>query len=725
MSYFVVTWLNIINLFTLSVLLSLSIYHFVIYMGRRSYKLEEANLFFAIFAFSYFVILLLNTYFPMIPAFEDIQSKVFAPFLELTIAFVSSFFCTLFILRSFGIEKSSSKYLVPGIVFFALSGMVTLIRFFVSSQVYSDRFYQPAVILVAIGIFLLLGGAVFQIVKLRIPWKSSRLLVFLGLAIIVVENLMERILWTLGYAQNWNSYFLSAFAMFLFSFSLARKFNQEYYQLDRLKKKLHQEVRDKTAELQTAMDRLKAMDKEKTTFYLRAAHETKTPLTLVKNYLEKMMKTQGNSKEFQIIHRNLDSLIYDMNQLMDMEKFQENRTLFNHDQYCDIHQQIEQLKPLFIERAKKKTIELKFQLTSSCWVQADPSSINRILFNLFDNAYKNSNKESTILFYLHKEQDKVQLKVQDHGRGIPDKDQESIFKLFSQAQVESQSQQGIGMGLFVIKQIVDSLEGNITLESSLGIGSAFTVELKAVQGTKAIGESPEIEIHGASQWSVAQAAILVVEDNQDLRDFLVEEFSSLCEVHSAGNGAEALEILERETPDLIISDIMMPEMDGLELFTHVLEREEHRSIPFLFLTARNSNQEKIDQLNRGAVDYISKPFSIDEVIAKAGSLIRFSHEKQDAVMNETVLALQSIVKGKKKSGQNDQSQFEARLKAEGVTPRQQEIILLIAQGQEYKEIAYSLDLSPKTINRHMQILYKKYQVNNKIELLNYFQSGGA
>lgn len=489
-------------------------------------------------------------------------------------------------------------------------------------------------------------------------------------------------------------------------------------------------------------DELIYLNKQRTTFFMNLAHETKTPLTLILNNLDKFIKLNGSSKEIQIIKNNVDKLKRDMVNFFDTEKIELGRMVYRHTKPTNISERTAINLDLFNSWARSKNIKILSEIEKDVFVKIDDAAFDRIINNLVDNAMKyNNNKTSGFTkVQVFSKNEKVYLVVEDNGIGIDTFELDNIFKPYYQINHEKSNEQGIGLGLSIVSGIIDEANGAIVLSSKKGTGTIITVSFEAYRPTETelhsykerteMLKSPEYVTSAPINKTVTKdeslmnafkPILLVLEDNIDLLTYLIGELNNEYNVFSAINGLNALEILKKiPVPDLIISDIMMNEMDGLEFVKHIKSIPKLANIPFIFVSARVSPNERLIGLETGAVDYMIKPFSIDELKLKISTLIKHDHKQKDNFLNKIKEMLYSNTSDY--TGQVEEAGREfiikSNCKAMGVTDREYDVDKLLAEGKTYETVAGELHISKKTVARHINNLYQKLGVNNKISLLN-------
>jgi signal transduction histidine kinase/DNA-binding NarL/FixJ family response regulator len=515
---------------------------------------------------------------------------------------------------------------------------------------------------------------------------------------------------------------------FVFAIALARKTNKDFYDLQELKENLEQKVLEKTRELQEANTRIEENNELRRNYFINLAHETRTPLTLISNYLDRYIKTSGPSKELGIVKENFDKLKDEMIRFLDVEKYEKGLVKYDHHEILNLSESIKRKVPLYKEHALLHQMELSVEIEDSVFIRGDQSAIDSIINNLFENAVKYSEEGSSIKIVLHKTGMKALLKMSDTGLGIDEEKLKNIFQPYYQVSRTKLNKQGLGMGLFIVKSIVESLKGKIEVKSVVNKGTAFTIYFPAVAEGLQESENGELNENFLPKHDKVKLSevsfvaerknIMVIEDNSDMLNYLAEELSEDYNIFTAENGINALKLL-KTTPniDLILSDVMMDQMDGYSFYEHISKNGNYAAIPFIILTARSNDNEKIEMLTKGVTDYLYKPFSIDELKAKIQSVHINIKNQRATVLNETLNAVQRQICSENGSEKNKWANFELIRRKHDLTTRQVEIIKLVELGLEYKQIADKLNISVKTTHRHIQNLFEKFSVHSKIELL--------
>ena len=245
----------------------------------------------------------------------------------------------------------------------------------------------------------------------------------------------------------------------------------------------------KVLELEKANKNLEMACKQKTDFFISLAHETKTPLTLIRNYLDKYIKKAGMDEDIIIIKQNIDNLLRTIVHFLDAEKINRGQIYYNHDQATDISSLTTGIIPLFKELAAKKDVHIDADIQPGIHIRIDPFAANTIINNLIDNAIKYTHNNGRVTVQLYRFQGKIILKIIDTGIGISKEQQESLFQPLYEQQKRKQRIHGMGIGLFIVKHIIDSIDGDICVESKLNKGTTISITInkdRVTTGVKSI-----------------------------------------------------------------------------------------------------------------------------------------------------------------------------------------------------------------------------------------------
>ena len=374
------------------------------------------------------------------------------------------------------------------------------------------------------------------------------------------------------------------------------------------------------------------MDEMKLRFLTNVSHEFRTPLTLILTPLQKLMEQEGsasNHKLLEVIDRNAKNLLNLVNQLLDFRKLELHGMRYN-PSYADMVRFLKGISDNFEEAFGKKNIEFSFvHEVDKFMLSFDSDKLQKVMMNLLSNALKFTPPHGavTLKFGLDDELNMVHISIKDTGVGIKNEDIDKIFERFYQSATNKKlGLSGSGIGLNLAKEMVQLHKGSINVESSEGEGATFTVSLpieklneQAQENIeKAEEELPEPDEEVAVK---GKPVVLLVEDNEDFRTFMKDTLLEKFTVHEAEDGQIGYEMVHKLMPDLIISDVMMPNKDGLELCQMLRSDIKTSHIPIILLTARTADEDKIKGLENGADDYITKPFNMELLLLRINSLL--------------------------------------------------------------------------------------------------------
>jgi signal transduction histidine kinase len=406
---------------------------------------------------------------------------------------------------------------------------------------------------------------------------------------------------------------------------------------------------------------LAEIDRAKTTFFTNISHEFRTPLTLMLGPLEDLAANEkadskisnADRQELKRVHRNATRLLKLVNNLLEFSRIEAGRATANY-QRTDLPTYTTDLASVFRAATEKAGIELNIRCAPfRSAVAIDREMWEKIVSNLISNAFKFTFHGSiSVQLQEDPERDEFTLTVADTGIGIAETELPRIFERFHRVQGgQGRSFEGTGIGLALVHELVRLHGGTMQVASQVGKGSTFAVTIPCRQ-TAESAQGPSTALsrpnHLASDYSEeiarwlpneiegtthrpshdetanhesrpGRARILLADDNADMRDYVERLLSGSWDVLRASNGKEALETAERECPELIITDVMMPEMDGFELLKALRANRETHSIPVIMLSARAGEEAQIEGLEAGADDYLIKPFSARELIARVGT----------------------------------------------------------------------------------------------------------
>lgn len=396
-------------------------------------------------------------------------------------------------------------------------------------------------------------------------------------------------------------------------------------------------------------------------FFTNVSHELRTPLTLIISPLESMMKDTADEKrldKLKLMHRNALRLLTLVNQLLD---FRKNEVAGLHLSLSegDVVAYVQNICSSFLMLSEKKNVHLTFfSAIDHLNMAFDEDKVGKIVMNLLSNAFKftpEGGRVDVSIDVLKEVPEMLEIKVSDTGTGISDENKEHIFERFYQVEQEGDNHQstGSGIGLSLVRDFVTLHGGTVRVFDNVGTGSVFVVDIpvkhkeSASEGSELScetntlrseehilssdeeeppsGQTPEEVLAEAEK---DKPLALIVDDNEDLIDFMKDALSLYFRVKSAANGREAWQIIPDLMPDIIVSDVMMPEMDGNELCRWVKSDKRTSNIPFILLTAKQAVEDKVEGLTIGADDYVTKPFNVEVLVLRMRKLIDWSRKNK-------------------------------------------------------------------------------------------------
>lgn len=414
--------------------------------------------------------------------------------------------------------------------------------------------------------------------------------------------------------------------------------------------RIRKEQRRKEAE------KLKELDAMKTRFFTNISHEFRTPLTLILGQNEQLQAAIEDKKlqnRLTMVGRNGHRLLDLINQVLDVAKLEAGGMHLERSRL----NAISYFKHIFFSfesLAEEKGISLSFDSKlDSLDTAFDIKKMERVIFNLLSNAVKFTPEGGQIEMSVLRSSDHLKITISDTGLGINAEQLPYIFDRFYQADSsENQAKPGTGIGLSLVKELVDLHEGQISVKSEVGQGTTFDIRLPLVEdlaqfelkqtetqlSPAALPSNTLAAIEGEAVASEQQAQILLIEDNPDVRAFVREQLLDFgYQVHTAKDGLEGVEIALDLIPDLIISDIMMPRLDGYGVAKALKSDPKSSHIPLILLTSKASEESKIEGLEQGIDDYLLKPFNSRELKVRISNLIEQRKRLRERFSTATVI----------------------------------------------------------------------------------------
>lgn len=423
---------------------------------------------------------------------------------------------------------------------------------------------------------------------------------------------------------------------------------------------------------------LAELDRAKTVFFSNVSHEFRTPLTLMLGPIEAMLERARPSanvsrQELQLVHRNSMRLLKLVNTLLDFSRIEAGRIQAAYEP-TELGAFTEEIASAF--RSAMDSAGLQFLI--DCPPLVEPAYVDRdmwekIVLNLVSNAFKFT-LEGTISVRLRDTGDRIELAVEDTGAGIPQNELAHIFDRFHRVEgARGRTHEGSGIGLALVHELVRLHAGSIRVESSLGMGTTFAVSIpkgtahlpaghvRSAPAVSSKGVTGSVYVDEALHWlpeaarsmeadhlfaaDTVQAPhvqnitgrILLADDNADMRAYVRRLLGEHYDIEAVGNGEEALAAARRQRPDLVLTDVMMPGLDGFGLLRELRAGDETRSIPVILLSARAGEEARVEGLTAGADDYIVKPFTARELLARVGAHVSMNRLRGETAERERAL----------------------------------------------------------------------------------------
>ncbi|MFN8348767.1 MAG: two-component regulator propeller domain-containing protein [Spirosomataceae bacterium] len=419
---------------------------------------------------------------------------------------------------------------------------------------------------------------------------------------------------------------------YLFYLAVVSYLGYRWYQSQLNRVRLQQQLLYKDKET----ERLAELDQIKTNFFTNISHEFRTPLTLILSPLEELQKETPARPVFQLMYRNAQQLLSLINQLLDLSKLEAGQ-MKPEVQRTELVRFFRTLAGSFSSLAETRKIPFELIQNRSSFIGLlDKDKTEKIVSNLLSNAFKftESGKKVTLSIHYADDNRHFVIKVRDEGIGVAQENAAKIFDRFYQIDTtQHRKYEGTGIGLALVKELAEVLKGRIQVSSQEGIGTVFEVELPIDpddQNDLPPEDTPFFApfMVSAIQEPVSDAAqlleniLLVVDDNADIRAYIRSIFEKDYHVIEAVHGKEGIEKAIAFIPDIVISDLMMPEMDGFEFCEQLKSNEKTSHIPIVMLTAKATLEDRIEGFELGADEYLTKPFSTAEIKARVKNLIK-------------------------------------------------------------------------------------------------------
>lgn len=387
-------------------------------------------------------------------------------------------------------------------------------------------------------------------------------------------------------------------------------------------------------------------------FFTNITHELLTPLTILSASVDEMKQmAPGYKDQYKVMANNINRLIRLLQQILEFRKAETGNLklrVSESDLAQFVHRSVDSFRPLM----KKKDMQFSLSCSPEPFIAYfDPDKVDKVLYNLLSNASKYNRSGGMVSVELtSSEENFACLTVKDNGSGISKEAQKNLFKRFYEGDYRKFKTIGTGIGLSLVRDLVLLHHGTITVESEEGQGAAFIVtfpilstfyEADEIERTsieqpdfsttsdETAEEEQETLLSDETDYPKDEPAtteyphtLLIVEDNEDLLQLMVKLLGAEYRIFTATNGKEAIDIIEQEDVDLIVSDVMMPEMDGIEFCRHIKNNLDTSHIPIILLTAKNKEEDRVEAYESGADGFISKPFNLSVLHARITNLLR-------------------------------------------------------------------------------------------------------
>lgn len=429
---------------------------------------------------------------------------------------------------------------------------------------------------------------------------------------------------------------------------------------------------------------------QKINFFLGMVHEIRTPLTMIRLALDNVIESRAEDTDsVRSLRENLNYLQETVNGILTFHKRDSQGTALILSR-TDMVRMCRNILARFHDSAKLRNIVLRSELPDSpVYVMADESFLSKIVINLLGNAFKYAGSQVTLS--LSECDGHALIKVTDDGPGVRDEEKEKIFEMFYKASGDKIAEaSGLGVGLAYSRKLAQDHDGTLVLDDTHVGGASFVLRLPLVQDNYEVienmaGDEDVSVMHGD------KLKVVVVDDNVELVTNLERLLSKWYSVRVAYNGEEALKVIEQDATDIVVSDVMMPVMDGIELCRQIKDRVEFSHIPFIMLTAKINVDDKAEGLESGADAYVEKPFSISQLHHQIENLIRLRNSLREKVNNEVGRTASEMPK----LGNQRDNQFVAAINA--------------AIEEQIRKDDFSVDALADTMCMSKANFYRKFQ----------------
>lgn len=491
---------------------------------------------------------------------------------------------------------------------------------------------------------------------------------------------------------------------------------QRYVAYKQRKQRLEHELYLKQIE----KDKSEELNKELQTFFTQVAHEFRTPLTLILNPLDeiqnRIIHISGVKDEILLIRRNAKRLLALVNDLMDLRKIENGNGKLELSS-SDFNDFIQEVYYSFQTMARQRSITLQLSLPKKPILATfDREGLEKVFFNLLSNALKFTPEEGTVSLVVtitEGESPQIHIEVRDTGEGISDEDISKVFKPFALSHQDLHGQMGgSGVELAIARAIVEKHGGVISVSRVEPHGTSFSIDLpwnydKRYEVTSPISIEDNEEILNETPFKVASISdtVLLVDDNIEILAYLQKELSRGFRILTAQNGREALEVLGKENVSLVVSDVMMPEMDGMELCMHIKDNPSFCHLPVVLLTAKSMTMHVEEGFQAGADDYLVKPFKISTLIIRINNILAGRKKLKEIYGKQ--LSLKSVGIELEPADKSFVDQYESIVKKHLSNPDFDVEMLCkemgVSRAKLYRKVKAITNLSPAEVIRNIRL----------------------
>jgi len=686
-----IIWSILPDLVATTALVTLTIYHLMIWWGRRQDVVEKYNLYFALFVFTVSLFIIAPYLQPGHLLASLKPHWLYVINIEAVLVFGLFFFGLQFLKHLLTFPKQFDKYFLCTYLCLLINISFTLTSNFIGPAFYITYFLPVVVtisVLNALLMYCLLG---FWIYKKRLYKQNLYKVLYIGFILLTANIMVYRSIELIDYPRILVlNHYLSMAILYLFTYSLSAKFNSEYKELKDLKESLEVKVIERTEalkksnvmleaqnreitnqqkeitlindQLKNKADQLAELDEAKSRFFAGVSHEFRTPLALIMGPLETLSHQTSDEKlkkEYALMARQANRLLSLINQLLDLSKLQKGMMSLDL-QHGNISSFIRTIIASFSSLSQEQKVELSFDEESSDFIlDFDKDKMEKILTNLISNALKFTPQggKINIKIKLGDSKEFLLLTVKDSGAGIEAAQLKKIFDPYYQVEAGiKQSYDGSGVGLALVKELVELHQGSVAVQSKPDEGSSFEIRLpvknlitadRASIQAEWIEETDDLQnfitATESDKRQTHKTIILLAEDNVEMRRFIKSNLQDEYRIEEAVNGQIGVNKTQTLMPDLVIADIMMPVMDGVEMTRLIKQNEMISHIPVILLTGKASVESKIEGLSTRADDYITKPFNVAELKLRIRNLIEGRKKLRERFSKQLVISPSEIV----------------------------------------------------------------------------------